>query len=138
MKILNFLVSDRESDFRCDRVIVTGVAYIPVGMAVPAIVKGKGCVGLADISKVIITENSTMFEFKLLKQPEKDCEGYYALYKVNTLGESSVSNGDYLSNTDQLIPGMVGIRTRTPDNKKSNKRNKRSESKFGSFIGDDW
>jgi len=121
-----FVIGSRESDFTRGKVTVTGQQLYPVGYAIPAIVKNSGCVGLCDITSITITEDSTTINFKLIKISSDERKAYYRLYQTNS-GASNTYDSDYLSNTDQIIPGMMGLsNSKAPD--KPAKKSKKASS----------
>lgn len=107
----SFLVIDR-GDFstRDPEVTLSGAVYFNVGSIVPIIVRNQGCVGIAKIKRISITETSTTVLYEPAKNiPEKSLTAYYNLYR-NNIGQGSVSSADDVyDQQDITIPGAMGI-----------------------------
>lgn len=103
----SFLVMDNAKRFKVGGVYderVSGYQILNIGTYVPVIVKGGGCVGMAKIESLLLTNNTTSVRFTFYNVPSmKEGQIYYNLYR-NSLSGSN----DYEDAQDVIIPGLMG------------------------------
>lgn len=107
MQISNFIITDEEPGYQKNQtIIMRGEVYIPLGIPVPVIRKGVGCIGLGIVKELRITLNETTVKFSLDETlSREDMHAYYNLYRNGQ--SSSKSNGSPYENTDAVIPGAI-------------------------------
>lgn len=133
-KLAQFLVIDPDFNCKKGQYTISGLVIFPVGSAIPIIKKGRGCIGIADIKSFKVTEGTTTVTFKYQETTKDSASAYYDLFLINTNSSESAS-GDFYDNTDQLIPGAMGLK---PSKSSSNDTNKRRKSRFYDEDDLDW
>lgn len=120
----SFLVIDKgDYSSRNSEVTLSGAVYFNVGSIVPIIVRNQGCIGIAKIVSITITETSTVVVYEPTKNiSDESKKAYYNLYR-NNIGQGSHSSDSY-DQQDVVIPGAMG-----------GSRSKNNESR--SFFGND-
>lgn len=114
MKISNFIFIDTDSNTnfyagKKYQYTNTGTLLYPIGSIIPVIRKGKNCIGLAKVLSFMVTEDTTTVQFQMLgKINEASKEAYYALY-LQSASFSTQDADDIYENTDQFIPGAMGL-----------------------------
>jgi len=93
-------------------VALTGTRLYNLDSYVPVIIKGTGCIGLAGITGIQLTADSTIviFTFSALRD-EKEKQIYYNLYRNNI---SNNNSGDYEDAKDMVIPGLMSKKKPRP------------------------
>lgn len=129
-KFMQFLIVD--PDFNCKKrnYTISGIAIFPVGSVIPIIKKGKGCAGLADIKNISYNEETTSITFKYVETTKESASAFYDLFLINSGSEPA--SGDFYENTDQLIPGAMGLKS------KKSMQNKKRNSSFYDEDDLDW
>ena len=123
----SFLVIDK-GDFstRDPEVTLSGAVYFNVGAVVPIMVRNEGCIGIAKIKCVTITETSTTVIYEPTRNiPDESKKAYYNLYK-NNIGQGSTGSDDVYDQQDVTIPGALG---------RSKKKSRHEENR--SFFNND-
>lgn len=110
MKLNSCIVVDQKVRRGENRWTVTGTCLYPLETSLPVILKGKGCIGVAMISKLEITAESTTIYFDMKGVSEADSRAYYNLYR-NQMSSSAYVEDPY-DTDDQLIPGIGGFGNR--------------------------
>ena len=107
-----FLVLDDGGNFKKGGnydVRVSGYQILNIDTYVPVIVKGKGCVGLAEIKTLLFSKDTTSVRFNFYNiSSEAEAKAYYNLYRNSVGGEM-----DYEDGQDAVIPGIAGGRKRS-------------------------
>lgn len=86
-----------------------GTLIYPIGIAVPVIRRGTGCIGVGVISEVILTATTTKITFTFNDQiSESDKRAFYSLYRNQVSMEGGVNRDIYDASEDVVIPGAIG------------------------------
>lgn len=86
-----------------------GVLLYPIGTPIPVIRKSKGCIGLAVISEITITANTTKVRFEFNEDiSSNDKIAYFNLYRNQVSSGNTSSSDIYDSSEDVIIPGALG------------------------------
>lgn len=100
-----------------------GNVYVDMKKTIPVIVKGVGCIGVADIEKITMDSDNTHIDFKLRAVSEPTASAAYTLYKAmsaqggnelaglyrsKTNGPFSADKGEKNSNGSSLPKWMTG------------------------------
>lgn len=126
MKLTNFITIDGDANMnffanRKYHYTNTGSLIYPIGQIIPVIRKGKDCVGLAKVVSFMVTEDTTTVEFLMLgKINDASKEAYFALYSQGA-SFGTAGADDMYENTDQFIPGAMGLGKGTSRKAKKNK-----------------
>lgn len=85
-----------------------GTKLYPLGIYLPIIRKGEGCIGLGVIREIIMTETTTKISFEYINEiGASDAKAYYSLYRGQiSMGQNS-SADIYDNAEDVFIPGAV-------------------------------
>lgn len=102
-----FLVLDDGGNFKVKGnydVRISGYQILNIDTYVPIIVKGRGCVGMAEVKSLLFTKDTTSVRFNFYNVNSKE-EGkaYYDLYRNSVNGDE-----DYENSQDTVIPGIAG------------------------------
>lgn len=121
MEMKNFIVIDdslraKRSGYDEYSHCMNGAVFVPLETPIPVIQKGKGCVGVGMVSKIIMTASSTTIIFTVEDTTESNAKAYYDLYR----NQVSLSNEkDVYDNSDVVIPGVMGIGKKKRSNRDS-------------------
>lgn len=104
----------------------SGNHIYPLGVFLPVIKRGHGCIGMGIVRTIVMTENSTQVEFEYTKTVNpQHAQAYYSLYRGQVSMGNSSSGDIYESSEDMLIPGAMatmGIKPNLTPKKKNKKK----------------
>ncbi len=85
-----------------------GTKLYPLGIYLPVIRKGEGCIGLGIVRQVTMTETTTRISFEYISEISvADAKAYYSLYR-GQISMTQDSSADIYDNVDDMfIPGAV-------------------------------
>lgn len=81
----------------------TGTIIYPFNTPLPIIRKGEGCIGIATVTKIIMTGSATTVRFTYTEVDEQMAKAYYSLYKNSAV--MNASDDVYANAEDTIIPG---------------------------------
>ena len=138
MKFNTFIVVDdtlkkNTRDNTCTFTVNGDVIY-PIGVPMPVIRKGKGCVGVGIIISSTRNGTSTSITFTISNVNDASAKAYYSLYQ-NNISVSNDSDDAYENASDMIIPGMIANVSKT--SKKSNNSRRSGRSSLSDYLEDD-
>lgn len=90
---------------------VEGPRIYPIGEMIPVIVRGEGCVGMAQIKEFTVQESVTNVTFILHECDKTTAQVLYNQYR-NKVSMSNYKDASFESADDAIIPGIAPKSTR--------------------------
>jgi len=85
-----------------------GTKLYPLGIYLPVIRKGEGCIGLGIVRQITINETTTKITFEYISEiSTADAKAYYTLYRGQISMAQDSSSDIYDNAEDTFIPGAI-------------------------------